>query len=284
MVTIPPKLFTCFPIIICTLLFLSTGLKKIHNPEVRRKLKQMDYKFRHIIKEVQQHLSCTITNDDELNAFKAEVTVLPASEDGQQRVLSPDDCKEIISATNTTPVIIVLNQYWSCFDYKLLEYIVDKYGNPILKKEMKAYVDDMDKLEEEIDLSEVQNIPLCFPCPDSVIVECHLAGTQRPLCHARRVQHSFARKARLHPYAVHTYQGRPGSIVLTIIIPHSVMFQALASLRGSSPAHDLLSKPLEERIIYSMDEDETEALIVSTMQYAMLTPDLCIIGIFSHEN
>ena len=241
----------------------SIALSKITHPEVRRKLNQKQNQFRTLVKKTQKHLDRTIHTKEELDAFKVAITLLPASLDGQQVLLSPDDRKEICLATDTAQVIIVLNQYWTFVQYELLEYVVHEYGSSSLKREMKAYVDHMDELEADIGISHVHAVQLCFPQPSSVVMRVHLPGSDHTLRDPRQAQRATAEQCQLHPHAVRTYQGLPGSVILTLIIPFSVMYQVLASLHGLAPAGDLLSRPLEERVIYTMSEVETGMLMVN---------------------
>ena len=116
---------------------------------MKRKLYQKQNKFRTLIKNTQRHLNRTITTKEDLDAFKVSITVLPASLDGHHILLSPEDRTAISQATDTAQIIIVLNQYWTFVQYELLEYIVGEYGNATLKREMNAYVADMEELERE---------------------------------------------------------------------------------------------------------------------------------------
>ena len=47
-------------------------------------------------------------------------------------------------------------------------------------------------------------------------------------------------------------------------VPYAVAGHVVASFRGMLPAGDLLSRPLEERVVYSMDEAETEMYVPTT--------------------
>ena len=234
------------------------ALERIADPEVRRKLKRKDFKFRTLIRMLHRYLSCTITALEDFADFKVAISLLPASMLGHHILLSPADRTEIIRAKSFDHIFIVLNQYWTPFEYELLEYVAMEYGNGRIKREMKAYVADMDKLEAEIGIDHVTAIQLCFPRPDSVSLEVHLSGTQHTLHNPRLVQRAMAEQCDLHPHTVRTYQTIPGSTILTLLIPYSVAGHVMASLRGMLPARELLSKPLEERIIYTMDEAETE--------------------------
>ena len=183
---------------------------------------------------------------------------MPASLHGYHHVLSPTEQMIIINAKSLDHIFVVLNQHWTVFEYGLLEYVAKKYGDDTIKKEMKVYVAEMDKLEAEIGIDHVSAVKLCYPRPDSVAVEVHLSGEHHTLHNARQAQRSLAGQCELHPHTVRTYQSIPGSTVLTLLIPYSVAGHVLATLRGLQPARELLSKPVEERVVYTMEEPETE--------------------------
>ena len=228
------------------------------NLDIRRKLKRKDYQFRTLVRDTQRHLRLTIKTKEDFDDFKIAITLLPASLDGHLILLSPSDRNEIKSATEIPKIFIVLNQYWTFVQYELLEYVVQEYGSTNLKKDMKAYVTEMDELETEIGISHITAVQLCFPRPDSVAMEVHLSGSEHTFHNPRLVQRALTEQCELHPHSVRTYQSVPGSTIITLLIPFSVVGHVLATLRGMAPARDLLSRAVEDRLVYTMDEAETE--------------------------
>ena len=190
--------------------------------------------------------------------FKVAVTLMPASLYGHHILLSPGDRRDIMVARSFYQIFVVLNQYWTCVQYELLEYVIQEYGNDDLKKEMEKYIADMDELEAQVGINHFTAVKLCAPRPDSVAMEVHLSGSQHKLHDARLVQRAMAEQCGLHPHTVRTFQSTPGSTVITLLIPYAVAGHVMATLHGMMPAGDLLSRPLEERVVYTMDEAETE--------------------------
>ena len=234
-------------------------LEKINDAEVKSKVKQKDNQFRTLVRSTHQHISCTIeTKGGGLADFKVAVTLLPGSLNGYHILLSPDDRSAISNASSYDQIFVVLNQYWTFVQYELLEYVVQEYGNDDLKKEMKKYIDDMDELEAQVGIDHFTAVKLCAPRPDSVAMEVHLSGLQHNLRNTRLVQRSMAEQCGLHPHTVRTFQSTPGSTIITLLIPYAVAGHVMATLHGTMPARDLLSRPLEERVVYTMDEAETE--------------------------
>ena len=183
---------------------------------------------------------------------------MPASPHGHHILLSPGDRNAIMKATSFDQIFVVLNQYWTCFQYELLEYVVQEYGNACLQKDMKGYIADMDELEAHVGIDHFTPVKLCSPRPDSVAVEVHVSGLQHNLRDTRLVQRSMAEQSGLHPHTVRTFRSIPGSTIITLLIPYAVAGHVMATLHGMKPAGDLLSRPLEERVVYTMDEAETE--------------------------
>ena len=183
---------------------------------------------------------------------------MPDSLLGHHICLSRDDCTSILKAKSFDQIFIVLNQYWTFHQYELLEYVVQTYGNALLKKKMNAYVAEMDVLEEEVDINHLSGVRLCSPRPDSVTMEVYLSGSQHRLQNARHVQRSLAEQCGLPPHTVRTSHSMTASTALTLLVPYSVAGHVLAVLRGMPLAGDLLSRPVEERVVYTMDEAVTE--------------------------
>ena len=233
-------------------------VERITDPEVQKELKRKDNQFRTLVRKTHRHLSCTIKTGEGFADFKVSISYLPASLHGHHILLSPDDRTAIMEAKSFDQIFVVLNQYWTFVQYELLEYVVREYGNARLKKEMKAYVDDMDELEAQVGIDHFTAVRLCSPRPDSVAMNFHLSGTQHMLHDARLVQRSVAGQCGLHHHTVRTYQSTPGSMVLTLLIPYAVAGHVMAMFHGMMPAGDILSRPLEERVVYTMDEAETK--------------------------
>ena len=190
-----------------------------------------------------------------------------------------------MEAKSFDQIFVVLNQYWTFVQYELLEYVVHEYGNAWLKK---AYIADMDELESQVNLDHFMAKRRCSPRPDSVALNIHLSGSQHRLRDARHVQWSIAEQTGLHPHAVRTLQSTPGSTILTLLVPYAVAGHVVASFRGMLPAGDLLSRPLEERVVYTMYEAETEmnlplVCLVLCMCTTMVTSQTIIV-IFSMQN
>ena len=256
---------------------------------MKKKVKRKDNRFRTLVRKTHHHISRTITTRQGIADFRVAISYLPASLHNHHILLSPDDRTAIMEAKSFDQIFVVLNQYWTFVQYELLEYVVQEYGNARLKKEMKAYIADMDELESQIGLDHFTDVRRCFPRPDSVALNIHLTGSQHKLCDARNVQRSMAEQNGLHPFAVRTLQNTPGSTILTLLVPYAVAGHVVASLHGMQPAVDLLSRPVKERVVYTMDETETEmylpqVCLVLCMCITMMTNQTIIIVIFSMQN
>ena len=232
------------------------ALERISDAEVKSKVTQKDTQFRTLVRKTQQHLSRSKKGD--FAAFKVAITYMPASPHGHHILLSPDDRNDIMKATSFDQIFVVLNQYWTYSQYELLAYVVQEYGNDGLKEEMKKYRTDMEELEVQISTNHFTIVELCYPRPDSIVIEVHLSGSQHKLHDARFVQLSVAEQCGLHPHTIRTFKCTPDPTVITLLIPYAVAGHVMATLYGMKPAGDLLSKPMEERVVYTMDEAEIE--------------------------
>ena len=143
-------------------------------------------------------------------------------------------------------------------------------GNVTLMNEMKTYIADMNEFEKEIGIDHFTALQLCSPRPNSVAMDVHLSGSQHKLYDSRLVQRSLAEQCGLHPHTVRTHKITSGSYtIFTLLVPYSVAGHVLTMVRGhvlvmlhGMPlARELLSRPPEERTLYTMDEAETEKFL-----------------------
>ena len=244
--------------------YVFLAVEKIADPKIREKSLQKDFQFRTLVRKTQQCLSGIIKTANKFNDFKVAITQLPASLDGHHIVISPDDQQVIVSAKTVVQIIIVLNQYWTFVQYELLDYVVQEFteGNVILMNEMKEYIADMNAFEAEIGIKHFTGLQLCSPQSNSVPMKLPLPGSQHKLRDSRLIQQSMAQQCGLHPHTVRTHEANPGgSTIFTLLLPYSVAGHVLAVLQGMLLARELLSKPLEEREVYFMDEAETEMFL-----------------------
>ena len=239
---------------------MCVALERISDADVKSMLKRKDNQFRTLVRRTHRYLSRTIKTQEgnKFADFKVAVTYMPASLYGHHILLSPGDRTAIMAARSFDQIFAVLNQYWTFVQYELLEYVVQEYGNGHLKKEMRKYIAHMEELEAQVGINHLTAVKLCFPRPDSTAVEVHLSGSQHKLRNARLVQRSVAEKCGLHHHTVRTFQSTPGSTIITLMIPYAVASHVMATLHGMMPAGDMLSRPLEERVVYTMDEADTE--------------------------
>lgn len=176
-------------------------------------------------------------------------------------LLSPDDRRDIRNATSFAQIFVVLNQYWNSVHYELLEYVVKEYGNASLKKEMKAYVQDIDELEAQIGIDYFNTIKLCSPRPDSVAFQIDLEGFQHTRRDARTVQRSTAEYFGMHSHTPRTLQSIVGSTKLTLLVPYEVARHVMYTFHRKLIAVNLLSRPLEERVVFKAKAELSLTLV-----------------------
>lgn len=224
-------------------------------------LKRKDNQFRMLLRKTHRHLSRTYRTPAELDDFKVAISYLPAMLHGPPILLSPSDRREIGNATSFAQIFVVLNQYWNSVHYELLEYVIKEYGNASLKKEMRAYVRDFDELEAQIGNDHFNTIELCSPRPDSVAFNIDLVGFQHTRHDARTVQRSTAEHFGMHSHTPRTLQSIVGSTKLTLLVPYEVARYVMYTFHQRLIAVNLLSRPLEERVVFKAKAELSVTLV-----------------------
>ena len=233
----------------------------IPNTEVKEMLKRKDNQFLRLLRNTRAHLSRTYRTPQELDDFKVAISFIPAMRHDPIFVLSPSDRREIQNATSFAQIFVVLNQYWNSVHYELLEYVIKEYGNASLKKEMRAYVQDFDELEAQIGIDHFNTIKLCSPRPDSVAFNIDLVGIEHTRHDARIVQRSTADHFGMHSHTPRILQSIVGYTKLTLLVPYEVARYVMYTFHQRLIAVNLLSRPLEERVVFKAKAELSVTLV-----------------------
>ena len=157
--------------------------------------------------------------------FKIALTRLPLSKRYKRLYFLQKKKRKIIRAKGVQAVFDILDPYWNYVDYSLLEYIVKKYCDSTVKKQMKKYKCKLHKFEKE---TSVKDYTLAVPDDrrfpqdlSALTATLNIDGEKCSLYSIRRIKESIAEQASLQQYAVYTKDVHASSVVLTIAFPRT---------------------------------------------------------------
>ena len=230
----------------------------IADQEVEKLFSDKQNKFRKLVHKVYVHV-CKVIGED-LNDFKVFVTLSPYSWKSRGIMWERNDLETIMHATNLAEVFIILNQYWDCVHYELLEIIVDQYGDQDLKREMENYRQEIQELGPTT-LNHFRGVHLCKYHPECVPVEAKLRGElkQYTIKQARSCRYGLAQAYDLKPHAMRMSTVDTGSIILVFLVPNAVSLQMLAQSnlkRNIFKELGILRLTVGRRCVYDSEQEE----------------------------
>ncbi len=91
--------------------------------------------------------------------LQIDLTLLPSKIKPNHASYLKDNFDKLRNASNLQEIFMHLNLYWDCYNYTLLQVIIDKYGSDDLKQRMQSYTTDIEQFEKETTVAEF--IPHC---------------------------------------------------------------------------------------------------------------------------
>ena len=90
-----------------------------------------------------------------LRKFRTSLMLLPASIKHEHTAFLKENLPTFLKAENLEEIFMHLNLYWSFIDCSLLDYIIDRFCSPDLKKEMHEYKSELGEFRRVTTIGQV---------------------------------------------------------------------------------------------------------------------------------
>lgn len=170
--------------------------------------------------------------------------------------------ERIMKANSVDEIFMILEDYWDYTNYELLQYLVQKFGESGLKKEMNEYVKELEEFEKKTtiqvnDSAAFNNLyhkELVHNTYKFSKVDIRLPKDPKvyTLYEVRQLKKSVAKKACLEPYVILQNEVSYQSVLISLVLPCSALELIFAALDEEFlETHQIASviidnKPLEE--------------------------------------
>ena len=165
----------------------------------------------------------------DVGRFRVYISNFPASRKFENMLFFQQHLRELREASSLTEVFTMLSQfeYWSWENYHLLSAVVEAFGTPAMKDDVKTYKKDLDtfrintKLCHYVDVIAEEADTDTPPKPDFVrlIVKLKERWCKYTLKCVEDFWESVIEEFSLAPYALIFRDAKPGCICLTFLIP-----------------------------------------------------------------
>ena len=193
--------------------------------KILKKASSLEMKFLSVVDSANTYLTEKQRTPEELRRFKISLTRLPLSTRYKKLRFLRKEKKKITRAESIQKIFDILDLYWNYFDYSLLEYIVMKYCDTKVKKEMKRYkrkLDDFERATSVKDYTSAVPDDREFPKQISILTaKLDKDAAQCSLRHIRKIKESIAEKAALQKFGAFTRSFHTSSVELKIAFPRA---------------------------------------------------------------
>ena len=193
---------------------------------VQEELEKLENKFGDLVLDAQEVFS---KKEKTSTAFLPKLRnslVLPSSKRMKRLRFLKESRKEIRKATSVEDFFYVLNFYWNCLNYSLLEYLIGKFGNEALKTRLNRYLADLQKFEKSTKVKDFVNtyrfnykLP---PSSEVIAVKMKVKWADYTLDHVRELGQELVEAACLEEFTLFFSGGAISSIILMWAVPSSV--------------------------------------------------------------
>ena len=183
-------------------------------------------------------------NSLDINKIKICLTLLPSVMKQDHISFLMKYKQDIAHASSVIEIITLLNLYWDCFNYGLLEHLVVKCGCNQTKHLMEQFVRDVNAFMENTKLADFMDIwkgrEEVPPGFSQLVVRHGLDPKQTTLCQVEQFRKDFCQHYSLHQVVLIFRSVRPGSVEVVWLIPSHVAEHLSAEMKNPEVGYKVL--------------------------------------------
>ena len=224
-------LLSAHPAMLPSCVSKSEGHKLKH---IKYKASGLMKKFRSVVIKANICLTEKEISPRYLKHFKIDLTKLPMLAKYKKLKFLQKKKRKIMRAKSIQDVFDILDPYWNYVDYSLLEYIVKKYCDSHVKKQMQKYKRKLHEFERE---TSVQDFTSALPDNRAVPkryctlqATLNLDATKCTLYCVRKIKESLTERASLEPYVALMQGIHTRSVLVMVAFPRAIRKHVKKSL------------------------------------------------------
>ena len=239
-------------------------LDEVSDPEVQREIQHLHESFENLRMDVYSYLEKEKPNLKEFRVFVSSPA--PSWKTKRPQRVTDVDLDRIMNPdTEFYQMFCIISQYTNWYNYELLKKIINRYGNPDLKRKMEEYCKEITDFEGHTSAEVLKNIRFCEPQPDSVSIIAMLPDhhcNQFTMSDIRKLKHAKADEAGIDRAAPRLHMVHKSSVKIIFLVPI-----ALAPYLMVSSVSPLLTSPnplpenMYERCVQYLDTEEVFRLM-----------------------
>ena len=206
---------------------------------LEKSIKELEKKLPHVVQAIQEDCECV-----DIKKIKINVTLVPAVMKQELKSFLLEHKQAIAQASSVIEIIILLNLYWDCFNYGLLEHLVETYGRQQTKCLMEQFVQDVKAFMKETKLADFmriwkgrKDVPPGF---SELIVRHGLDPDKITLSHLDDFRKEFCPEYSLNQVVLILRSVHSGSVTVVWLIPSHVVEHLCAEMKNPEVGYKVL--------------------------------------------
>ena len=202
---------------------------------------QLEKKFLEVVRAIQVDCKSVDIND-----IKIYVTCIPSVIKQEHISFLKENQPYIAKASCLIDIITFLNLYWDCFNYGILEHLVNNCGCTQTKQLMEQFVRDVKQFLKETKLADFMRISRgrkdVPPGFSQLIVRHEFDPEQKTLSYLDDFRKEFCQNYSLHQMVLIFRSMLSGSVVVVWLIPSHVVEHLCAEMENPEVDYKVLTK------------------------------------------
>ena len=224
--------------------------------EAKEEVKQLEKKFDARVLSAQDDM---IHNKVEVRHLRHSIIRLPRDLKSEHHsFLSKKVKKKLEKAKTIEAIFLIVDDYWNFLNYSLLEHIIDRNASDDIKKEMAEYIAQVSAFRRKTRLDKFSKIykrneRKVDETFRTLVTEHDIHLSTTTLETVEEIRHDICSELSLEEFSLQLAAVAPGSLVITWLVPQSLVAYIQKSVKLSSPAmrkHHVSQLTIDGLIVY----------------------------------
>ena len=219
------------------MLFFTQGILK-EAEETKEEVEQLENKFDDIVVHAQDDM---IRNMIEVLHLRQSIIRLPGDLKNEHHMFVKEVKPELQKAKSIEDIFNVVNDYWDFLNYSLLVRIINRHASDNIKKEMAEYTAQVSVFRRKTRLDKFSKIYKRKQKKVDekfriLVTEHDIRLSTTTLEKVEEIRHDICSELSLREFSLQLAAVAPGSLVITWLVPQSLVAYIQKSVKLSSPA------------------------------------------------
>ena len=211
-------------LIFVVLLFYTLGILK-EAEETKEEVKQLERKFDDIILHAQDDM---IRNKIEVLHLRHSIVRLPGYLKREHRLFVSKVKTELKKAESIEDIFFAVEDYWDFLNYSLLEHIIDRHASDNIKMEMAKYAAQISVFRRKTRLDKFSKIykrkqKKVDEMFRTLVIKHEIQLSTTTLQEVEEIRHDICSELSLEEFSLQLAAVAPGSLVITWLVPQSLV-------------------------------------------------------------